>query len=214
MEILIVLICGLSLVLLGFGSRKAYRLFENDWVDYDYYETPISIGPLRPPETPKTEPQAPVLPEPKETPMTPTKSNRERIYDTAYACLGKHMGLDKSVDKSVNCANALTHVMILSGIPGLPAKGIASTASLYGWLLRSTEFEKIANPEPGDIAIFPTGYGNGSVRGHAFIVGKKNPMSNNSKNGLFEAHWDSLKEAEDFYTKKGGIPRHCFRWID
>ena len=203
------LIALLSFGTLAFATGRQYRLFENKWEDEEYYP-PITVGPMKSdPEDPKTPPETPHTSE-----TVPSITNREKLYQVAYSCLGKHMGLTSGIDKSVNCANALSHVLILAGVNGLPQKGIPGTAELYGWLLRSKQFDKMAEPLPGDILIYPTGYGNGSVRGHAFVVGKRNPMSNNSNTGLWDAHWDSVSEADEFYSKKGGIPRSVFRYID
>lgn len=214
---------GTVLLVLGFfGLAAAISAgFKKGYFTWEPTEPPklpdvkIDIIPKPPqthPEPPKTPKEAPLPPKPAERPM-PTKSNREKLYDAAYASLGIHRGRDTSVDKSVNCANALTDVMIRAGVPGLPPKGIASTASLYAWLLRSKDFEKMGEPEAGDICIYPTGYGNGSIRGHAFVKGKFQMMSNNSETGLWDNQWDSLEAADRYYTGHGGIPRSTFRWI-
>lgn len=166
------------------------------------------------PKQPVVATSTPAVPKPTEPvkPPVQVKTKREKLYDLAVSCLGKRMGLDKSVPIELNCANALSHVLILAGVKGLPPKGIAGTANLYAWLKKSKEFELVSTPLLGDVLCYPTGFGNGKVsNGHVFIMGKKNPMSNNSATGKWDAHWDSLKEADDYYTKKGAIPRFTFR---
>jgi len=164
----------------------------------------------KPPETltDAEEPKVVVVP-----PDEPTEAPK-RLYDVAYASLGKKLGLDKSVPKDVNCANALSHVLILAGVKGLPVKGIAGTAALYEWLKKSKDFVEVQTPGTGDIICYPTGYGKPTIsNGHIFIKGKYQLMSNNSKSGLWDNHWKSLAEADAYYTQKGGIPRFCFRLI-
>lgn len=179
----------------------------------------------KPEEAPEPVPEAPKQPvePPKEVvvaPMPqPVKTNAQRLYDTAYESLGKRMGLDKTVPKDVNCANAATHVMILAGVPGLPKKGIAGTANLYEWLSTSPAFSQRKTPGVGDIVIYPTGYDAPEIpgmptlsNGHVFIKGKYQLMSNNSSTGLWDNNWNSLEKADEYYTKKGGIPRYSFHW--
>ncbi|MCR2833467.1 hypothetical protein [Parerythrobacter lacustris] len=172
---------------------------------------------VKPPSLPPATPEPVTIPEsevvasePKPIPPSP----REVLYQVAFTSLGRRMGLDTNIPKEVNCANAITHVMTLAGVKGLPGKGIPGTSTLYDWLRKSVEFEKAAAPQFGDIIIYPTGMGNGEVRnGHVFIAGKHQLMSNNSATGRWDNHWENLAEADAFYTKKGGIPRFCFRWI-
>jgi hypothetical protein len=174
---------------------------------------------------PEPVPEAPKLPVEPPTPVEvtpmpqPPKTNAQRLYDSAYASLGKRMGLDTRIPKDVNCANAATHVMILAGVKGLPAKGIPGTANLYEWLKKSKDFAEVRTPGVGDIVIYPTGYdapdipGKPSLsNGHVFIKGKWQLLSNNSFSGLWDNHWNSLEKADTYYTKQGGIPRYSFRW--
>lgn len=174
---------------------------------------------LTPPIQPDTEPATPKptsapIPAPEPILSQTKQTNRERLYEAAYDSLSLPRGLDKSIDKSVNCANAATHVMILAGVKGLPKLGIAGTAMLYAWLLRSPLFGKISETEikPGDLLIWPTTYGNGSIRGHIFVAGKFQLMSNDSSTGRWNNHW-IFSEAKAYYTGHGGIPMSAFRYL-
>lgn len=163
---------------------------------------------------------APVEPPQKPLRADPADLNRERLYAVAYGSLGRRMGLDVKIPKEVNCANAITHVMSLAGVQGLPAKGIPGTTTLYDWLRKRPEFREVFEAKYGDILIYPTGMdapeipGRPSLKhGHVFIVGKYQLMSNNSQTGLWDYHWPSLQAADDHYRIKGGLPRFIFRFV-
>ncbi|RJQ33855.1 hypothetical protein C4568_03580 [Candidatus Parcubacteria bacterium] len=149
------------------------------------------------------------IPEP---PKPVEKTRREKFYDYAYQCLGQKKGLDRSIPKEVNCANALSHVLIGFGVSGLPIKGIASSATLDRWFAKSPGFEKVSEPQFGDIISSPTGSGNGKIRGHVGVVGKHQIMSNNSRTGLWQSHW-TLKEWIDYYQKYGGLKTNYYRLL-
>lgn len=150
---------------------------------------------------PVEEPKEPVKEEP-----PPMKTNREKLYDAAYACLGIDMAPTQDY---LGCAEAWSFVAKKAGVKGLPKGGILGTAELAKWL--ATHFTRVDVPEYGDTAIFPTGAGNGTVRGHVFIVGKHKWMSNNSQTFLWDDHWTG-KEALAHYHKKGGIKPQYYRW--
>lgn len=182
-------------------------------------EHEIVYMPLEPiPEASKQPPVTVIELEPEIVPPKP-KTPSERLYDVAFESMGKRMGLDRTVPIELNCANALSHVLILAGVKGLPKKGIAGTANLYEWLKKSKDFKQIKVPEVGSIVIYPTGYDAPEIpgmpslsNGHVFIKGKFQMLSNNSKNGRWDNLWKSLDAADTYYTKLGGIARYCFRW--
>lgn len=146
------------------------------------------------------------LPEPTvEAPKLPSK--REKLYNVAYACLGIDMAPTQDY---VGCAEAVSFVMKKAGVPGLPKSGILSTFELDKWMAKN--LTRVNTPEFGDVAMFPTGTGNGSIRGHVFIVGKHKWMSNNSNTTLWDDHWKGA-EALAYYQKKGGINARYYRWV-
>lgn len=161
--------------------------------------------PTTPPEAPK---------QPVEAPKPPETSRREALYEFAVSKLGKKLGRNPNVPKELNCANALSDLLIQFGVKGLPMLGIEGTATLTDWIAKSPEFQEINMPEPGDLAAFPTGTGNGKIaNGHIFIAGKHHWMSNNSnKERIWDDHW-TQKEALDYYWWVGGMKPRYFRCV-
>lgn len=148
--------------------------------------------------------------------MTATEN---RIYAEVKLNLGLHLTLDAAVPDEVGCAEAVSKILSLAGIP-VPSKGIAGTASLYEWLVTSILFERIDDPEQGAIIISPTGAGNGSVEGHTGIVGAFNLAfpndwgicSNDSASGKFLERW-SYERWESVYGGVGNLPIYFFRAV-
>jgi hypothetical protein len=68
----------------------------------------------------------------------------------------------------------------------------------------------------GDIVCFGTGenkYNNApNIRGHVFVAGKNDWMSNNSQTGLWSAH-KTRTQIQDYYITFCGFPvdKSCFR---
>jgi hypothetical protein len=162
---------------------------------------------MKPPEAPELPPVAPLPIDPVTMPTKP-----EILYQKAYDCLGTHQTLNPSVPNEVGCGEAWSSVAKKAGVEGIPPLGYAGTANLYLWLKSNPAFLSVPVPEAGDTIISPTGYGNGSVRGHVGIVGKHHIMSNNSDTGLFSDHW-KLEEWRMYYGLNGGLPIAFFRWI-
>ena len=165
-----------------------------------------SIQPIEPiQETPQAPVVSPIA-EPEKVPI-PTKT--DGLYALSKSLLGSHLGKDKSIPWGVNCANALTDVLIRSGIKGLPSKGIAGTYALLRFLEKSPQFAETFTYTPGAIILNATGTGNAKIRGHVGVCGKKSVMSNNSETGLWTAHWD-WSRWNNYYQKYGGIPTRLF----
>lgn len=149
-------------------------------------------------------------------PHTMTAKENE-IYSQAKLNLGIHLTLDNAVAAEVGCAETVSKILSLAGIP-VPSEGIAGTASLYEWLLTNPAFEKITNPEQGAIIISPTGMGNGSIEGHTGIIGGFGVQfpndwgvcSNDSATGKFLETW-SLTRWQAYYEQSGGLPIYLFR---
>lgn len=159
-----------------------------------------------------TAPEAPKLPDtpsllPKPTNMTP----QQLLYNVAKDSLGTHMTLDDSVPMQVGCAEAVSAVLKDAGVPGIPPKGIAGTASLLAFLEKSPNFSEIEQGEPGSVIISATGTGNGKIRGHVGICGINGIMSNESQTGLWREQWDETSW-DSYYRRYGGIPTRRFRY--
>lgn len=149
------------------------------------------------------QPNPDTVPEPPK-PMTIT--NREHLYNVAYSCLDKDMAPTQDI---LGCAEAWSFVAMKAGVKGLPKRGILGTPELDVWL--SKNFVRVESPLPGDTVMFPTGKGNGKIKGHVFIAGKHKWMSNNSNTGDWDDH-KTAKQALDYYTKYGGISPRYYRW--
>lgn len=147
--------------------------------------------------------------------MTPTG---EKIYNTAKANLGKHLTMNPAVSQEVGCAESVSKILSLAGIPAIPQAGIAGTAQLYQWLSTNPHFLRVEAPVQGAVIISPTGYGNGTIEGHTGILGafgintpnEYGILSNNSDNGLFQEKWNLLTWYE-YYGQKGGLPIAIFK---
>lgn len=137
--------------------------------------------------------------------MPPKKTNRETLYDTAYASLGVDMA---PLNDTLGCAEALSHILIRAGVS--LKSPIVSSYALDQWLQKN--LKEVMDPEAGDIISSPTGTGNGKIRGHVGIVGKNSIMSNNSQTGKWDYHW-TMKKWLDYYEKYGGIPTKYYRWV-
>lgn len=181
----------------------AVGLFASLFLGLQFFKKPEPVAPIFEPEPIKEPIEEPIKEDPKPIPM---KTNREKLYDTAYACLGLDMAPTQDY---LGCAEAWSFVAKKAGVKGLPKGGVLGTAELAKWL--ATHFVRVDVPEYGDTAIFPTGAGNGTVRGHVFVVGKHKWMSNNSRTFLWDDHWTG-KEALAHYHKKGGIKPQYYRW--
>jgi hypothetical protein len=140
-----------------------------------------------------------------------------KLYETAKASLGKHMTLNNAVPAETGCAEAISAVLKAAGVT-VPVLGIASTATLYQWLLTSLHFTRIEAPEKGAVIVSPTGHGNGEVTGHTGILGAYGVqypnewgiMSNNSDTGLFLELW-RLSAWNQYYGEMGQLPVAFFR---
>lgn len=139
-------------------------------------------------------------------------SNRERLWNTAYASLGIDVTPSDIVPDEVGCAETVNQIYYNAFKRYIG--GGASTYNMYKCLLVSNEFIKVDTPLYGDIIISPTGYGNGNLsNGHVGIVSKDNKiMSNSSATGLFQENYtiDSWKKR---YVDKGGYPCVFFRKV-
>lgn len=146
----------------------------------------------------------------------------QKIYGVAKAAVinGEHLTLNNNVPAEVGCAEAVSTVLLKSGITGVPVTGFAGTAVLYNWLRTNPQFTQITTPEPGCVLISPTGQGNGKIPGHTGIVGSFGVAyasdwgvcSNDSNSGLFLELW-SIQKWITYYAQYGGLPMYYFRAV-
>lgn len=123
----------------------------------------------------------------------------EKIYNTAVANLGQHLTLDPSVAFEVGCAEAVSKVLQLAGVQGIPQRGYAGTDDLFQWLKVNKNFVQTAQPQWGGIVVSPT---IGSNHGHCGIILKRGIASNDSSNGKFNENY-SVDSWVNVFENKG-----------
>lgn len=150
-------------------------------------------------------------------PMPPTPvvtSNREKLYDTAKACIGRDMSPQDIAPDSLACAESLNGVFKEAFGEDIK-KGVVSTEVLYHALLNDSRFILIAQSDilPGDISLAVTGQSaKGAPHGHVGIWGKETVMSNDSSSGLWKANY-TLAAWPLVFEKTLGFPLHAFRVV-
>lgn len=139
-----------------------------------------------------------------------TALRRRLIVHKAKQLLGTDFTPDNVVPDELACAQAVTTLLKWCG--AMPYV-ITGTWTLWQYFARSKRFVPVAVPEPGDIAIAPTGTGKPNTIGHVWIVGENGIWySNSSYTGKWSANY-TQKIAEQAYTKEKGIKIYYFRYI-
>lgn len=140
------------------------------------------------------------------------QSNREKLYQTAFGCIGTDASPNDVAPDELGCAETVN--AIHKKTFGHEIGGSVSTYLLYQALRSSTEFIKVDAPLRGDIVISPTGYGSGGLsNGHVGIVADSGMiMSNDSRTGLFSLNY-TLDSWRNRYVKLGGYPMDFYRRI-
>lgn len=169
-------------------------------------QTPVPAVPI---ETASTTPPVPL--------QAPT-TNQQRLYAVAAASLGKIMKLDSSVPNLYACASSLSGVLVKAGFEELPAKGFANTNDLCNFFLAHPEwFQRISQPSPGDIIMFPSPVSpqpNQLDHGHTGVMAAvdQGVMSNDSDTGLWREIW-KLPAMLDYYVTYGRLTAFYFRYL-
>lgn len=146
---------------------------------------------------------------PPEQPIVP-KSNREKILETAKKYIGKDASPLDNVPDEVGCADSCSRV-VNEAIGDFPI--IVSTAALYISLKSNPRFKQSTELKAGSIIVSPTGYGNGSIRGHTGIIGDNEViMSNDSATGQWQENY-TIGTWVKRYRKVGGLPLYVFEPI-
>lgn len=132
------------------------------------------------------------------------------ILAEAKKWLGKDASPEGLADNTVACAESVTHILMGIGYIGYTITG---TYTLLRALQQAPEWVEVSNPLPGDVILYASGTGNGSIPGHTGIVLENNFVaSNNSNTGLWDTHL-TLELMRQRYEVQGGFQRHCFRRI-
>lgn len=134
----------------------------------------------------------------------------EKIVNKCLEKAGTDFTPDWMVPDEVSCSYAVT--TILKEIdPLFPI--ITGTYTLDDYLSKNPKFERVLEPEAGDLVVSPTGQGNGNLIGHTgFYINETDIMSNNSNTGLFEKNY-TRESWRNRYHYKGGFPVRLYRKI-
>lgn len=134
--------------------------------------------------------------------MPPAPTLNQRIYREAKADLGKHLTLNSNVPPDVGCAEAVSFILKMVGVPWIPKQGVAGTAQL--WELLKANARLTTQPQPGNIIISPTGTSEKGVQhGHVGIVLEYGIGSNDSNSGLFRENYTLGSWSDLFHTQLG-----------
>lgn len=137
------------------------------------------------------------------------QTRNTQVYNEAVKWLGADASPSDLADDVVGCAESVT--TILARLNAMPV--ILGTSSLLSYASTSGKFRRVASPVAGNIVIYATGTGNGSILGHTGIVGKNNiVMTNDSYTGKWSANYtvDSMFKR---YNGIGGMHPHYFEVI-
>lgn len=138
-------------------------------------------------------------------------SAAEKLYRTAFACIGKEVSPRDIAPDEIACVESLEEIYkkcfgrYISGT----LKPHLHTFALLKHLEDHPDFQEVEFPEIGAIVVSATGTGNNKIRGHAGICGKTHIMSNNSFTGNWEADYD-YADWKLRYQHFGGMPTVYF----
>lgn len=138
--------------------------------------------------------------------------NRVRLYRKAVYFLGTDASPNDVAPDEYGCAETVN--AIHKAEFGVSVGGDVSTYRMYRALKNNRSFVKVDDPQPGDIVISPTGYGNGNLsNGHVGIVAMNDGiMSNSSVSGKWEKNY-TLETWWSRYVERGGYPMAFFRKV-
>lgn len=151
-----------------------------------------------------------------EIPTVPEKTNQQRLYDMAKACLtpARDVSPNDIASDEVACVESFDNIHKLTFgtfINATTSKPVLSTIVAYGIFRGSLQWQQVPVPEPGDVIIAVTGTGNGNLsNGHIGICGKHGIMSNSSSNGKWEQNYTYEKWAA-YYEQLGGFKSRYFK---
>lgn len=142
--------------------------------------------------------------------MKPNYVTPNDIFNEALRSLGIDASPKDHASDEFGCAETVSDILFNAGcvIPEM-----LSTLTLDHFLANDKHWMRIlTNPEAGDVIVFATGQGNGSIpHGHTGIVmDGENVASNDSNSGKFILNW-TISKMLAHYGKVGGYPMHLYR---
>lgn len=133
------------------------------------------------------------------------------ITNKAIASLGTDFTSDAIVPDKVSCAFAVT-TLLNSLDKTIPIK--TSTYDFWRWLQTSPKFERVYEPQAGDIVISPTGTSTKPhirANGHTGIyINNNDIVSNSSFTGLWTQNY-TRESWRQYYHYDGGYPVYLYR---
>lgn len=154
-------------------------------------------------------PVVPVVPvvAPKPKPAPVIKTSAQKIHEYAVAMIGKEMSPADIAKDEVGCAESYCNAA-RAAYPDMPI--IVSTASLLAFFRKDKRFKQTLDLLPGNVLIAATGTGNGTMRGHVWVIGETyTAMSNDSTTGLWQRNY-TIDQIVARWRKQGGMQLFCF----
>ena len=135
-------------------------------------------------------------------------SNQERLLKEAKKWEGKDASPFDFANDELGCAESTCSIIKHSIARDFPLE--LATWILYKLLRKDKRFKQTLALSPGNIIISPTGYGNGSIRGHVGIVGENGAIySSESSTGLWKTNYN-IQTWATRYRGIGGFPIYVF----
>lgn len=138
----------------------------------------------------------------------------KRLVELAKSKLGTDFTPDNIVPDRVSCAYALT-TLLHEFDKSIPVE--KSTYEFWRYMQRHTEkFERVYEPQAGDIVVSPTGTSTKLTNGHIGIYLDNNKIASNSSMpetlGLWIQNYDRLSW-RSYFHEYGRFPVYLFRII-
>lgn len=151
------------------------------------------------------------------TPVAPVKSSREKLYETAVACLGTDASPNDAAPDELGCAETVNEIYYKAFGEYIETPGLSTTKLFAAMLDRADKFVRVTEPEAGNIIISPTGFSKIAdtpiKNGHVGIFGKEGKiMSNSSATGKFIENF-TIDSWVERYKRKGGYPIYYFKRV-
>ncbi len=143
------------------------------------------------------------------------KSPRERLYETAVACLDTDASPKDLAPDDLACAESVNNVYFKAFGEYIETPGLSTTKLFAAMMDRTDKFLRVTDCQEGNIIISPTGFSKNSSlpipNGHVGIIGKSGKiMSNSSATGKFIENY-TLNTWTQRYRATGGYPIHVFK---
>ncbi len=171
-------------------------------IKYRLWENPVEYPPI---QEKYPVPLMPSIDTITEIPITP--SNAQKLYATAFKCIGRDMSPNDLAPDSLACVESLRGVLKEAGYDVAP--GVLNTVALDAVLSKDPRFIPIEEKEMGvgDIII---ALSTNTTHGHCGIRGKTTYMSNDSSTGKWTANYN-IPNWDLVFKDTLKLTNHCYR---